>query len=295
MTTFALGLAGHPVAHSVSPAIHTAALAATGLEGRYEGFDVDEPGLARLARQVRDGTLHGLNVTVPYKQAAFELCDEVTSTAEMLGVVNTLSRTPECRLGGDNTDLPGLLGALREAWPELPWRGETAAVLGAGGAARAAVRAALELGAGKAVLVNRTIVRAEILAAELRRQGLPVEAGSDPAGAALVLQATSLGTALAPGTAAFDEVRSHARSVLALAAPGACLMDLVYRPPTTPWMAAASERGLQVAGGLEMLVRQAALSFERWTGRVPPLEPLRQAARKALGPDPPGSRGAPGP
>jgi len=307
--TWRFALLGHPVAHSLSPALAAAALPALGLSGRYELLDTpgptpppDGPAPALDARleALRRGTYDGLNVTAPLKQAARARCDALGEDARRVGAVNTLCRAPSpsrgapARIVGHNTDLPGLIAALRERWPATPWRGRPVAVLGAGGAARAAVWAAAQTGASEVLVLNRTPQRARALVAQSEGLPVPIQAAPWPAQSpataaglarcALILQATSLGVGVSPGAphGAWDDALTRAQGALAGASPGACLYDLVYTPAKTVWVHAARARGLDATSGLGMLVHQAASAYELWTGRRPPADALWKAARRAL-------------
>jgi shikimate dehydrogenase len=284
---FRLGLLGHPVGHSVSPAMHRAALAACGYRGDYELIDVPPGALGSHLERLRGGRLDGLNVTVPHKGEAAGLCDLLTPAARLAGAVNTLVRAASGHVEGHNTDIAGLRAALAHAFPETPWRGRPAAVLGAGGAGRAAVLAAIESGAAEVRVHNRTVARAQALCSELGPHvgvALVVVAEEREAarGAALILQATTRGMSCQVGGPAWSEAHDHALGVLAAAAPGAAVLDLVYRPRETPWVAAARASGLHADDGLEMLVQQAAAAFALWTGAHPDPSVMRAAAEAAL-------------
>jgi shikimate dehydrogenase len=277
----ALGLAGWPVGHSVSPAMHRAALAAAGLPGIYDALPTpDLAALDDVLGRLRAGVLDGVNVTLPWKLEALARCDHLTETARDAGAVNTLRVSTDGGLEGDNTDVPGLVAAVGEAFPRLACAGRPVAVVGAGGAGRGAVLAASRLGAAEIRVHNRTHARAERLVLELAR-GVAVErleVALD--GAALVLQASSLGLGLSP-EASETEAAALARPLAALA-PGAAVMDLVYGSHPTPWTLAADRAGILAADGLGMLVHQAALAFERWTGVTPDVAAMRAAAQREL-------------
>ncbi len=283
-----LGLLGHPVAHSVSPAMHEAALRACDLVGDYSLFDVPPGGLAPYVERLRTGDLHGLNVTVPHKGEVVGLCDRLAPEAALAGAVNTLVRADDGAVEGHNTDIAGLVSALERAFPDTPWRGRGAAVLGAGGAGRAAVLAAFQAGAAEVRVWNRTPERAERLAGELgaRVSGALLasrDMGGATAGVALVLQATTRGMATTPGDAPWLQAREEAEVALEPVAADAAVLDLVYRPRQTPWVAAARGLGLAADDGLEMLVQQAAWAFSLWTRHAPDPAVMRAAAQRSLG------------
>ena len=257
---------GFPVGHSRSPAMHNAAFEALGLDWHYLKLPVPPDRLAETVRALPASGYRGANVTIPHKLAALELADEATPAATAIGAANTLS-FQDGRIMADNTDAAGLIDALGE-----PPNGR-ALVLGAGGAGRAAAWALKEAGA-EVLVWNRTPERAQQLAKELG-----VEAVPEPAEAELLVNATAVG--LDPATTEDEALeRLHLRTANG---ERRTVIDLVYRadataPPITAW---ASRAGARVVDGLEILVRQGARSFELWTGREPPLEAMREAARDA--------------
>ena len=256
-----LGVLGWPVAHSRSPAIHNAALRAVGLDGwRYQHLPVPPELFAETVRALAGAGFVGANVTIPHKEAALALAGEATPAARTIGAANTL-RFEDGAIAADNTDAPALLAALGDRRPS------SAMVLGAGGSARAAVHALTQ--AGAAVMVwNRTTERARALAADLG-----AEAVAAPRAAELLVNCTSVG--LADPLTTFKELPLNADGI----GEYACVVDLVYRTGGTQLVREARRRGSQTIDGLEILVRQGALSFEAWTGRAAPLEVMRLAAR----------------
>jgi shikimate dehydrogenase len=267
-----VGVIGDPVAHSLSPLLHNAAFDALGLDWVSVAFPVPARSVADALAGMRALRIAGLSVTMPHKQEAAVLVDECTAVARRLGVVNCITGTGG-RLLGDSTDGEGFVEALRRAAGFDP-AGRRCVVVGAGGAARAVVLALAGAGALEVVVVNRTEARAAeaaALAAGSGRVGVP----ADVAGADLVVQATSVGMAGVTGGDAtatpFDPDLLHTGQVVA---------DLVYHPLETPLLAAARLRGAETVGGLGMLVHQAALAVERWTGRPVPVEAMWEAARR---------------
>lgn len=260
-----LAVLGHPVGHSRSPAMHNAALADLGLGGEwaYEAIDVAPDELERRVRQMPGEGFVGANVTVPHKGAALALADSLSETAREIGAANTLSfEAGEIR--ADNTDAQGLLDAL----PESPG-GRRALVLGAGGAARAIVWALVREGAEVEVW-NRTPLRAEHLCAELG--GAPVEV-PDQAAYELIVNTSAAGL---HGEDPFAELPLDPSAFAA----GQTVVDLVYGERPSPLLAAAGAPGAATVDGIEVLVRQGALSLQIWTGREPSLEAMRAAARR---------------
>lgn len=265
MTVLA-GVAGQPITHSLSPLIHRAWIAATGLDADYRAYGpADAAEFAALVADGRAGRLRGLNVTAPFKEQALALADEAGATARTCGSANLLLFDAG-RVRADSTDGAGLMAALGEQAPQLEVKDQTVVVLGAGGAARAAVAALKAAGADVGVL-NRTRARAESLAADL---GVAVVAPGAVDRAALVVNALSVDP---------DVDVSRLRD-------DAVLMDMTYRPLITPFLAAGRTRGLTVVDGLAMLIGQARPSFLALFGVEPPAIDVRDLAVRALGETP---------
>ena len=257
------GVLGWPVSHSRSPAIHQAAYRALGLEEwRYQLLPVPPELLSEVVPALAGAGFVGANVTIPHKERALELADTAGEAARAIGAANTLS-FDDGRIEADNTDAPGLLAAL----PQPP-AGARVMVLGAGGSARAAVWAFLTAGAADVMVWNRTIARARELCA--RVGGRAVER-AEPAD--LLVNCTAVG--IAPGSRPWRDLPLASRSLRDYR----CVVDLPYADPETELVAAARRTGATVVDGLEVLVRQGALSFERWSGRPAPVEEMRAAAR----------------
>jgi shikimate dehydrogenase len=257
-----LGVCGWPVAHSRSPQMHNAALAAVGLTGwRYQRLPVPPALFAETVRALPGTGFRGVNVTIPHKQAALALAGSASESARAIGAANTLTFERDGAIAADNTDAGGFLSALpRSAY------GRTALVLGAGGSARAVVYALRQAGAAEVRVWNRTPERAAALAAEL---GGVAVTEAEPAD--IVVNCTSAG--LHDPADTFKTLPLHADSLGA----GSLVVDLVYRHGGTLFLEAAKSRGAEVVGGLEILVAQGAASFERWTGRTAPDQAMREA------------------
>jgi shikimate dehydrogenase len=257
-----LGVLGWPVGHSRSPQMMAAALQAAGLATwRYQRLPVPPELFAETVAALSGAGFRGANVTIPHKQAALALADAASDAARAIGAANTLLFEPSTEITADNTDAPALLQAL----PISP-RGRTALVLGAGGSARAAVWALV--GAGVEVYVwNRHFQRAKKLCSELG--GRPV---AEALPADLVVNCTPVGL----------DGNGHAFKMLPFRADELAMfgwvIDFVYGSDQTPLVAAASAAGVPAVGGLELLVGQGALSFERFTGLPAPVEEMRAAA-----------------
>jgi shikimate dehydrogenase len=259
-----LGVIGWPVAHSRSPAIQNAALAAAGLPNwTYQRLPVPAELFAETARALPAAGFRGANVTIPHKAAALAVAARATDRARAIGAANTLTFAGDGPIAADNTDAPGLIAAL----PEDP-AAARALVLGAGGSARAAVWALREAGAAEVLVWNRTAARSAALAAELGARAVAAPVGAD-----LLVHCTAAG--LAPAGDAFAELPIAPDD---LAAYG-CVVDLVYGEEETALVAASRARGVRVVDGLDVLVAQGALSFELWTGRPAPVAAMLAAAR----------------
>ncbi len=259
-----LAVLGHPVSHSRSPAMHNAALAELGLAGEwsYEAIDLAPDELEPRVRVMEDEGFAGANVTVPHKGAALSLADTLSETAREIGAANTLSFAAG-EIHADNTDAQGLLAAL----PESP-AGKRALVLGAGGAARAVVWALVREGA-EVDLWNRTALSAEHLCAELGGRAV---SAFEPGGYELIVNTTAAGL---HGEDPFAELPIEPGEFAA----GQLVVDLVYGARPSPLLAAAQVVGAAVVDGIEVLVRQGALSLEIWTGMEAPRDAMLKAAR----------------
>jgi shikimate dehydrogenase len=257
-----LGVCGWPVAHSRSPQMHNAALAAAGLaDWRYLRLPLPPELFAETVRALPAASFRGVNVTIPHKTAALAVADDASEAALAIGAANTLT-FQDGAIYADNTDAPGLLAALGES-PA----GRTALVLGAGGAGRAAAWALASAGASDVAIWNRTPERALELAAVVG--GRAVEA---PDVADIVVNCTSVG--LDDPDATFKALPLQADELGA----GSLVVDMVYRAGETRFLEAARTRGARVVDGLAILVAQGAASFERWTGLEAPREAMRAAA-----------------
>jgi shikimate dehydrogenase len=264
---------GYPVAHSLSPLLHLAAFEALGLDWVSVGFPVAPGDLGPALEGARALGIAGLSVTMPHKAEAASLVDELTPIARRLGAVNCVINRDQ-RLVGDSTDGFGLLEALRRGAGVDP-AGLRCAVIGAGGAARAAIAALADAGAGEVVVVNRTRSRAEqaaALAGSAGRTGGPEEIAS----AEVVIHATPygmLGNEAGPESSPLSGGGFKA---------GQVVMDLIYVPAETPVLRLAAQSGAVTVGGIGMLVHQAALAVELWTGSPAPVEAMWEAAHRVV-------------
>jgi shikimate dehydrogenase len=268
-----LGLIGYPVSHSLSPKIQNAALKACGLEGEYSLFPIapdDMQALKDLLDRIRSGEMTGLNVTIPHKQNVIQCMDELTPTAKAIGAVNTIYLR-ENKLIGDNTDAAGFLSDLKKFMGNSELGiGKSVLVLGAGGSARAVVYALLNDG-WQVTLAVRRIEQAQQLAQSFPNYQLPVTNFSSLilAPSSLLVNTTPLGMSPNIQTSPLPETAVLSKDTF--------VYDLVYNPRETKLVKDARAQGLQATTGLGMLIEQAALAFELWTGHTPPRDILWNA------------------
>lgn len=272
MQTFNLGLIGYPLGHSLSPKIHAAALNACGLQGNYSLFPIpleDKPALQALLARVRSGDIHGLNVTIPHKQNVIEFMDELTPTAQAIGAVNTIYMR-ESKLIGDNTDAPGFLSDLKRVIGNRELGiGKSAVVLGAGGSSRAVVYALLNDG-WNVTIAARRIEQAQQLSKSFSEYDLRLSTFDFPLFTFhLLVNTTPLGMIPNIDTSPLPENTVLSKNTF--------VYDLVYNPRETKLVHDARAQGLKASTGLGMLIEQAALAFEMWTGHNPPREILFEA------------------
>ena len=256
------GVIGHPIHHSRSPVLHGHWLKTYGIRGHYIPMDVAEGDLQAVLRTLPKAGFVGCNITIPHKEAALALADVVSDRALRIGAANTLVFDETGRIHADNTDGIGFLANLAEGAPGWQAEAGPAAVIGAGGAARAIVVALLEAGCPEIRISNRTRARAEALCAEFGPRLVVVDwesVGTIFDGAATVVNTSSLGMA---GKAAFD-------LPLDTLSAAAVVTDCVYTPLRTDFLNAAAARGCVTVDGLGMLLHQAVPGFERWFGRRP--------------------------
>ena len=248
------GVIGWPVAHSKSPTIHRFWLGKLGLDGDYSRFPVQPENLGTAIRALPALGLRGVNVTIPHKVAVMAHLDRIDAAAAAVGAVNTVHVTAD-GLVGYNTDVAGIAGPIAH----LALAGRPVVILGAGGAARAALAVARQLD-GPVTLVNRSADRATALLAEMQVAGTVQAPGVALPAAALLINATSLGMT---GQPPLD-------IDLTPLAADACVFDCVYAPLDTPLLQAARARGLTTIDGLSMLIGQAAAAFELFYGAPAP-------------------------
>ncbi|ADU96113.1 shikimate 5-dehydrogenase [Thermovibrio ammonificans HB-1] len=274
--TAVYGIIGHPVKHSLSPLMQTAAFEALGIDAVYVPFNLAPQNLKEGIEGLRVLGVKGFNVTVPHKEQVAELVDFLEGDAEFLGAVNTV-KNEEGQLTGYNTDAEGFLRSLLEEGVEL--EGKKALMFGAGGAARAVGYALLKGGVKFLHVVNRSFPKAKALGELLSRRGnvlvyplrdSVVETLLDEAD--IIVNTTSLG--LHPqDPQLFDYSKIPEEKVV---------VDIIYNPPLTPLLKAAKERGCKVINGLGMLIHQGAVAFEIWTGQKAPVKVMREVLEGEL-------------
>lgn len=276
--TKVLGVFGHPVGHSLSPAMHNAAIEALGLNYVYMPFDVTPEYLSQALCGVRALGVAGVNVTIPHKEAVIELLDEVLGDAREVGSVNTIINI-DGRLIGTSTDGVGFLRSLEESGfsPD----GKTAVVLGTGGSGRAITFSLAKAGA-KVTVFSRSLKKAERLAEDVRSLGAECGAGdiaelgtpNSEIGTDLLVNCTPVGMYPDSGETPVP-VEALRRDMV--------VYDLVYNPVKTVLLKAAEAVGAKTVNGLDMLVYQGALSFKMWTGIEPSIHTMKTALMKRLG------------
>ena len=271
------GVCGAPIKHSMSPVIHNAWIAAAGLDAAYVPFAPAEDRFEAFIDGLRGGAIAGLNVTIPFKERALAAADTASDLARMAGAANLLIFEADGSIRADNTDGPGLLGAIAAQAPGFDVSAARVVILGAGGAARGAVAALLLAGAPQVRIVNRTLARAQELVAAFGDKTLAADEADLPwllADAGLVINATSLGLGGGDGPVA----------PLELTPTDAVVVDMVYKPLRTEFLRRAEALDRRTVDGLEMLLRQAVPSFEAFYGQAPPASvDVRALTLKLLG------------
>lgn len=265
------GVIGSPIAHSKSPQLHRHWLKMLGISGYYIPMHVEADDLEPVLRTLPRAGFVGVNVTVPHKEKALLIADLVTDRATLIGAANTLIFRKDGRIHADNTDGYGFIQNLRQNAPG--WKPESgpAAVLGAGGAARAVVASLLDVGVPEILVSNRTRVRADALQQEFGRRLTVidwVQAGNMLDEARTLVNTTSLGmVGCPPLRVPLDGLRADT-----------VVTDLVYAPLETPLLREARTRGCVTVDGLGMLLHQAVPAFERWFGTRPTVDAATRAA-----------------
>jgi shikimate dehydrogenase len=265
------GVIGHPIAHSKSPQLQRHWLKNLGISGYYIPMDVSPENLAQVLDSLPKAGFVGANVTVPHKERVMELAHQITDRAALIGAANTLVFRDDGTIHADNTDGYGFIENLRQGAPGWVPTAGPAAVLGAGGAARAVVSALLDVGVPEILISNRTRLRAEVLQQDFGKRLKVVDwvqAGNMLEEAKTVVNTTSLGMIGKP----------ELRVPLDGLQPGTVVTDLVYAPLKTRLLAEAEAAGCTTVDGLGMLLYQAVPGFERWFGQRPTVDAATRAA-----------------
>ena len=293
-STALVGVLGDPVRHSLSPAMHNAALAALGLDWVYLALPVAAADLATVVAALEALDCRGLNVTIPHKQAVAALAAELSPLAQRLGAVNTLVRRPGGGWLGTNTDVEGFLAPLREGnRPEQRAPGQRAVVLGCGGSALAVLAGLEQLGFSSIAVAGRNANALAALQVGCRDwlpalEPLAWTTANDERLLQALAQADLVVNCTPVGMASTRDPMAANRSPLAAAAldrlrPGSGVYDLIYTPRPTTLLRGAAERGCRTWDGLEMLVQQGAAALRLWSGRdTVPVDAMRQAALECL-------------
>ena len=263
--TSLFGLIGSPVAHSLSPVMHNQAFATTGCNAVYLAFCVKDPGAA--LKSIKALNVKGLSVTLPHKVAVMEYLDEIDRDAARIGAVNTIVNR-NGKLIGYNTDWQGAINALQT---RTTLDGKSAAIIGAGGAARA-IGFGLKTVAGHLTILNRTSKTGEQLAADLQADFLPLDE-CRPNHYDILINTTPVG--MHPDT---DVTPIGKQSLSA----DMVVMDIIYNPLNTRFLKDANDSGCRTVNGLDMFVFQGAHQFELWTGKKAPVGVMRQTVQEAL-------------
>lgn len=265
------GVIGSPIAHSKSPQLHMHWLKTYGLAGHYIPMDVSADDLPTVIKTLPKMGFVGVNITVPHKERVMELADLVTDRATLIGAVNTLIFRKDGKIHADNTDGYGFIQNLRQSAPNWNPKSGPAAVIGAGGAARAVIASLLDMGVPEILISNRTKVRAEALRNEFGKRLRVfdwVQAGNMLEDATTVVNTSSLGMmGKPPLRVPLDGLRK-----------GALVTDIVYSPLKTRLLIEAEKMGCQTVDGLGMLLHQAVPAFERWFGQRPEVDSATRAA-----------------
>ena len=276
-----VGILGYPLAHSISPAVQQAAFDHYGLPVRYEAWPTPPDALGDEVSKLREEKYLGASVTIPHKEGVGVYLDGVDAWAASIGAVNTIVRSGRLIMGY-NTDAYGFIESLKEIGGLDP-QDKRVLVLGAGGAARAAVFGLAKEGISSLIIANRTLHRARSLVEDIRGSIAHVSAVSmdeaaleeSSATADLIVNSTSVGMA-------HGDAEGRTPLDARLIPPGALVYDMVYNPSETPLLNEARKAGARTLGGLPMLIYQGEAAFQRWTGRDAPVEVMFRAGRAAL-------------
>ncbi len=275
-----LGIFGCPISHSISPAMHNAAIKALGPDMIYIALEVKPSELKQAVGLIKEMGMVGVNITIPHKEAVIKLLDEISEDAKLIGAVNTIVNK-NGRLIGHNTDGYGYLSSLKQELDFNP-KGKNIVILGAGGAARGILAALAKKGAKAITVANRTLARAVSLVKTFKNKfpSVKFEAiGLDKN----ILKEYFHGANLLVNTTSVGMKQSKALQTPLEALPKTAIVsDIVYNPLETMMLQQARKLRLTTHSGLGMLIHQGTLSFKLWTGLDAPVDVMRKAALKAL-------------
>ena len=281
-----VGLLGNPVRHSLSPAMHNAALQALPLNWSYLALPCASKNLKEVLQGLRAVNCRGLNVTIPHKQDVAELCQELSPLAKRLGAVNTLIPLDSGGWHGTNTDVEGFLTPLGE---QSSWQNCHGVIIGCGGSARAIAAGLQSLRLASITVIGRRQEALDAFIADLQSNDAPLTAclQSSPNLASLMKRADLVVNTTPVGMAQHGDAQAFplGEAVWSQLQGSAMLYDLVYTPRPTAWLRWGQSRGHRCIDGLEMLVQQGAASLRLWSDRNDvPVETMRRAAEAALDP-----------
>lgn len=277
-TTKILGIFGDPIAHTLSPKMQNAAIAAAGINAVFVPFHVKEDVLPGAVAAIRSLGLVGVNVTVPHKESIIPYLDEIDSEAKLIGAVNTVVNL-DGRLIGHNTDGRGFLNSLHSELSFLP-AGKNVLLLGAGGAARAAIVALAQADVGRIVISNRTYGKAEELVKEFSGHFPDTELIAEPFATEKLQSHLASVDLLVNTTVVGLQGEDFSLPLIETLSAKAVFYDMVYAPVLTPLQQAANDRGLQFADGRGMLAGQGEVAFELWFGTRPASDIMRSVIAK---------------
>ncbi|PYZ98716.1 shikimate dehydrogenase [Alteribacter lacisalsi] len=265
-----MGVFGHPVAHSMSPVMHKAALGELNIEGSYEAYDIGPEELEDGIKSMKSEGYRGMNITLPHKVAVMDHLDAVSEEAEAIGAVNTIVNE-NGKLTGYNTDGQGFLDSVLEQVEDLS--GKRVLLIGAGGASRAVAVSFARHGVKELAITNRTLSKANEIAVRCKKwcdsRVLPATmAQAAFTGYDLIINTTSIGMS--------PDVNRMPMS-LETVKRNALVCDLIYNPEETRWLREAEKKGAKTLNGIGMFINQGALAFEMWTGKKAPREAMKQA------------------
>lgn len=278
-----IGVIGSPISHSRSPQMHNAAISKAGIDFVYVPFHVKPGEIEDALIGFKALNVIGINVTIPHKQAVIPYLTSISREAELIGAVNTLT-FENGEIHGENTDAPGFIKAIEEAGGENP-EGNNVVVIGAGGSARAVVVALALADVKNITIANRTVSKATTLADELTEKinGYDDTSSHNTQIIGMGLKDKRLSDAVTESTLIVNTASSSMDSTHPLLIQpewlsiGTTVYDIVYTPPMTSLLIAASDKGCTIVGGIGMLVHQGAIAFQRWTGVQPCADTMRKA------------------